>query len=82
MPRGDGTGPMGAGCIGGKGRGCGKGIPWSLRQTGFIAPAPLPFYANSPKAVNEMETLLGQAKQLTETLNDVNTRISELQRKQ
>jgi len=82
MPRGDGTGPLGPGCGRGKGRGCGKGAPWSKRPAGFMAPAPLPFYTNSQKAVNEMEALLGQAKQLADALNAVNRRISELERKQ
>lgn len=87
MPRGDGTGPMGtgplgAGCRQGMGRGCGKGSPWSKRQAGFISPAPLPFYANPAKTVNEMEALLDQSKQLAEALNAVNQRIAQLDKKQ
>ncbi|MFH0921849.1 MAG: DUF5320 domain-containing protein [Fibrobacterota bacterium] len=65
----------------GFGRGCGMGRAWRRGWGGNMPLAPLPFYAASPKPVDEIEILKGQAKYLSETLESVNRHITELQSK-
>src|SRR3989339_948065 len=107
MPRGNGTGPMGAGPMSGRGagycagngvpgfinripgmgngmgrgfgRGFGMGMAWRRGWAGNMPQAPLPFYANAPKAADEIEMMKNQAKYLSEALEGINQRITELE---
>ncbi|MFH0921848.1 MAG: hypothetical protein V1913_15980 [Fibrobacterota bacterium] len=71
--------PLVSGCA--KGIGHGKGVRWLEGPAGFMASAPLPFYANPPKIVSKMEALLSQAKYLAGALHEVNKRINDLEKR-
>ncbi|MFH0921324.1 MAG: DUF5320 domain-containing protein [Fibrobacterota bacterium] len=65
----------------GFGRGFGMGMAWRRGWAGNMPQSPLSFYANTPNAVDEIEIMKGQAKYLSDTLQAISQRITELESK-